>query len=178
MQIKINKTSIEVLQGDLTQMETDAIVNAANERLAHGGGVAGAISRKGGPNIQQESDEWVRKHGTVITGTAAITSAGNLPAKFVIHAVGPIMGSGYEDAKLTNATLSSLTIADEYNLSSIAFPAISTGIFGYPMDRCAKFMLAAAKSYAEGITNITRIVFCLWDSKALETFEKELQTIA
>ena len=88
------------------------------------------------------------------------------------------MGSGYEDAKLTNATLSSLTIADEYNLSSIAFPAISTGIFGYPMDRCAKFMLAAAKSYAEGITNITRIVFCLWDSKALETFEKELQTIA
>ncbi|MDZ7296341.1 MAG: macro domain-containing protein, partial [candidate division KSB1 bacterium] len=134
MKATIHNTTIELVQGDITEMDTDAIVNAANERLAHGGGVAGAIVRKGGPVIQEESNAWVRAHGRVPTGGAAITSGGSLKARFVIHAVGPVMGSGNEGEKIRQATLASLRLAEEHNLASIAFPAISTGIFGCPMD--------------------------------------------
>lgn len=177
MQIKIKNTTIKLVQNDITEMETDAIVNAANERLAHGGGVAGAISRKGGIRIQRESDEWIRQHGNVSTGSAAITSGGNLKAKYVIHAVGPIMGSGDEDTKLFNATINALRLADQYKLKSIAFPAISTGIFGYPAERCATKMLHAVRKYVEEKTNLELVVFCLWDNNTLALFEKELEKL-
>ncbi|MFO7888913.1 MAG: macro domain-containing protein [bacterium] len=138
MKKKINNVSIELLVKDITDIKVDAVVNAANSRLAHGGGVAGAIVRKGGSIIQKESNEWIEKNGIVAAGHAAITSAGSLPAKYVIHAVGPRMGEGNEEEKLKRATLNSLKIADENNIGSIAFPAISTGIFGYPVDKVAK----------------------------------------
>ncbi len=163
---------IEIVQGDITNMTTDAIVNAANEMLAHGGGVAGAIVRKGGTIIQEESAAWVRQHGRVPTGSAAITTAGNLPSRYVIHAVGPIYGSGDEDEKLRSATLSALALADQQKLKSIAFPAISTGIFGFPLDRCARVMLKAVMDYLSRPTCIERVVFCLWDRRALEIFQR------
>jgi len=168
---------IVLIQGDITELETDAIVNAANEYLAHGGGVAGAISRKGGPAIQQESDQWVEKHGPVKTGTAAITTAGHLKTKYVIHAVGPIIGTGNEDEKLRTATLNVLKLADEYNIKTIAFPAISTGIFGYPVDRCARNMLESTIQYLQGQTGIQKVVFCLFDKSTLEIFEKTFKLI-
>ncbi|MDZ7393340.1 MAG: macro domain-containing protein [candidate division KSB1 bacterium] len=177
MKATIHNTTIELVQGDITEMDTDAIVNAANERLAHGGGVAGAIVRKGGPVIQEESNAWVRAHGLVPTGGAAITSGGSLKARFVIHAVGPVMGSGNEGEKIRQATLASLRLAEEHNLASIAFPAISTGIFGCPMDLCAKAMLGAVRDHVSGPTGLRRIVFCLWDERALTTFSAQLQKL-
>ncbi len=177
MRAKIGDTAIELLQGDITEMATDAIVNAANERLAHGGGVAGAIVRKGGPVIQEESDAWVRAHGRVPTGGAAITSGGALKARFVIHAVGQVMGSGNEEEKIRQATLSSLRLAEEHKLASIAFPAISTGIFGCPMDLCARAMLTAVREHLSGPTGLKHVVFCLWDQKALATFTTQLEQL-
>jgi O-acetyl-ADP-ribose deacetylase (regulator of RNase III) len=174
MQAQINNAIVELILGDITGMDTDAIVNAANERLAHGGGVAAAIVRKGGHRIQEESDEWIRSHGIVRTGSAAITSGGNLKARFVIHAVGPMMGSGNEDVKLRSCTLSALGLAEKNALHSISFPAISTGIFGYPVDRCAKVMLDAVVSHLKGISHLKRIVFCLWDKESLRLFSEEL----
>jgi O-acetyl-ADP-ribose deacetylase (regulator of RNase III) len=136
---------IRAVQGDLTAEPVDAIVNAANGQLAHGGGVAGAISRKGGPTIQQESMAWVREHGPVATGSAAITSAGDLPCRYVIHTVGPVWGSGDEEAKLArqlgDAVRSALDLADQYGLRSVSMPGISSGIFGFPKPLCAQVML-------------------------------------
>ena len=173
MERQFGKTMVELVQGDITEMATDAIVNAANSRLKHGGGVAGAIVRKGGTTIQEESDVWVKAWGgDVNVGSVAITSGGKLPARYVIHAVGPRMGEGDEDAKLKKATLSSLKMADQRNLKSIAFPAISTGIFGYPIDRCAEVMLTTVVEYAEGKTGLERIVFCLFGQDAYKVFEE------
>ena len=132
-----------VVQNDLTLEKVDAIVNAANEHLSHGGGVAAAISGKGGPVIQQESTAWVREHGPVLTGSAAITSAGRLPCRYVIHAVGPVWGSGNEDAKLSSAVRSALDLADRYQLRSVSMPGISSGVFGFPKPLCARVMLSA-----------------------------------
>ena len=143
-------------------------MNAANAQLILGGGVAGAIRRKGGPSIQKECN----KIGGTYVGGAVITTAGLLPAKYVIHAVGPQMGEGDEDNKLHNATTNSLKVADENKLRSIAFPAISTGIFGFPMDRCAAIMLTAAFDYlSTQLTGLQHVVFCLFDKTALQTFE-------
>ena len=161
---------IELLRGDITTLEVDAIVNAANCYLQHGGGVAGAIVRKGGEIIQQESD----RIGFVPTGNAAVTSAGNLPCRYVIHAVGPVMGEGDEDLKLRNATLSSFERAQELRLRSMALPAISTGIFGYPVDRCARIMLEVAREFGSRGTTLERAVFCLFGDDAFATFEREL----
>lgn len=171
MEIQIGRTLIELVQGDITEMHTDAIVNAANSQLLHGGGVAGAIVRKGGRSIQDESN----RIAPVPVGKAAITGAGGLACRYVIHAVGPRMGEGDEDAKLKSATLSSLRIADEHRLRSIAFCAISTGIFGYPLDRCAAVMLAAAREYLTDATDLNHVIFCLYDRKAYDVFLAELQ---
>lgn len=171
MKRKIKNSILELVQGDLTEMETEAIVNAANEYLKHGGGVAGAIVKKGGRIIQEESD----KIGYCPVGQAVMTSGGNLKAKYVIHAVGPRMGEGNEDEKLKNATLNSLKLADEKGIKSIAFPAISTGIFGYPIERCAKIMLANTIDYLKGETNIEKVIFCLYGKDSFETFKKELE---
>ncbi len=169
-EIKVKNSLIKLQQGDITELETDVIVNAANSQLIMGGGVAGAIRRKGGPKIQEECN----KIGSTYVGGAIITTGGNLKAKYVIHAVGPRMGEGNEDEKLKNATLNSLKLMDENNLQIIAFPAISTGIFGYPIDRCAKIMIATAKEYLKGDTQIKRVIFCLYTQSDFDIFEKEL----
>ena len=174
MQIKIKNCVLELVKGDITELAADAIVNAANTQLILGGGVAGAIRRKGGPEIQTQCN----KIGGTFVGGAVITSAGNLKAKHVIHAVGPQMGEGDEDNKLKNATLNSLKIADKYKLQSIVFPAISTGIFGYPIDRCAKIMLSTIIEYLKGNTGIKKVVMCLFDDKTLETFQNQLKESA
>ena len=139
--------SIQIIQGDITFEEVDAIVNAANEHLQHGGGVAWAISKGGGPVIQQESDEWIRTHGLVSHMRPAWTSGGKLPAKYVIHAVGPIWGSGDEEGKLAVTVTGSLQVANDLQLESIAFPAISTGIFGFPKKLAAEIILNTLEEY-------------------------------
>jgi len=151
---KIKKThtfpggqDLEIVHGDITSEAVDAIVNAANHHLAHGGGVAGVISRKGGPEIQRESDAWVREHGSVSHERPAYTGAGELPCRYVIHAVGPIWGSGDEQAKLASAVRGSLERAEELHLSSIALPAISTGIFGFPKDLAAAVFFESIAAY-------------------------------
>jgi O-acetyl-ADP-ribose deacetylase (regulator of RNase III) len=139
--------SLQLAQGDLTEEPVDAIVNAANAHLQHGGGVAGAISRGGGPLIQAESDAWVRQHGLVRHAKPAYTSAGALPCRYVIHAVGPVWGEGDEDAKLAAAVSGSLRLAERLGLRSIALPAISTGIYGFPKQRAARVTLGALRDY-------------------------------
>jgi O-acetyl-ADP-ribose deacetylase (regulator of RNase III) len=171
MKVNINNRVLELLDGDLTELDTDAIVNAANAQLILGGGVAGAIRRKGGPQIQAECN----KIGGTFVGGAVITTGGNLKAKHVIHAVGPRMGEGNEDQKLKNATLNSLKVADENNLKSISFPAISTGIFGFPIGRCAEIMLQTTIDYLKGKTGLQRVVFCLFGRDSYEVFENQLK---
>jgi len=171
MKVKINNCVLELLDGDLTEMDTDAIVNAANAQLMLGGGVAGAIKRKGGPEIQAEC----YKIGGTFVGGAVITTAGNLKAKNVIHAVGPRMGEGDEDQKLKNATLNSLKVADENNLKSVSFPAISTGIFGFPIERCAEIMLKTTIDYLQGQTGLEKVVFCLFGADSYKVFESRLK---
>ncbi len=177
MKKKFTNTVIELIEGDITELETDAIVNAANSQLAHGGGVAGAIVKKGGSIIQEESDTWVFARGEVPVGSAAITSGGQLPARYVIHAVGPRMGEGGEDDKLMMATLSSLEMADRHSLKSIAFPAISTGIFGYPIDRCAHIMLSTVIEYVKDETGLESVVFCLFGKEAFDVFKKAFREL-
>ncbi|TES90378.1 MAG: macro domain-containing protein, partial [Anaerolineales bacterium] len=134
-------------QGDLTEEKVDAIVNAANENLAHGGGIAAIIAWKGGKAISEESKAWIEEHGPITHESPAYTSAGDLPCKYVIHAVGPVWGSGDEDNKLAAAVKGSLRAAEELELTSIAFPAISTGIFGFPKDRAARVIYQAVQDY-------------------------------
>jgi O-acetyl-ADP-ribose deacetylase len=174
MEILVQKTKIKLLIGDITQQAVDAIVNAANSRLIHGGGVAGAIVRKGGKSIQDES----YRKAPVPVGQAVITGAGTLPCNYVIHAVGPQMGEGDEDQKLKNATLNCLRVAEENKLSSIAFCAISTGIFGYPMDRCAQIMLSDTIRYLnKAQTGLKEVIFCLYDQKAYDIFSSTLKKL-
>ena len=142
---------IEIVKSDITGLRVDAIVNAANEMLAHGGGVAGAIARKGGLQITSESRRWVEEHGRAATGSAAITGGGNLKARYVIHAVGPVWtgGSSDEERLLASAVRSALTLADERGVESIALPAISTGIFGYPIQLAVPTILSAILEYLD-----------------------------
>ena len=179
MKADIANTVLELIDGDITEMDTDAIVNAANAQLILGGGVAGAIRQKGGPTIQQEC----LKIGGTFVGMAVITTGGKLKAKFVIHAVGPRMGEGDEDNKLKNATLNSLKLADKNNLRSIAFPAISAGIFGFPIDQCAEIMLRTTIEYLKGFDKLTtkgqtglkKVVFCLYGRESYDVFENQLR---
>jgi O-acetyl-ADP-ribose deacetylase (regulator of RNase III) len=171
MKVNIGHHVLELLDGDITEMDTDAIVNAANAQLVLGGGVAGAIRRKGGPKIQAEC----HKIGGTFVGGAVITTGGNLKAKHVIHAVGPRMGEGDEDRKLKNATLNSLKLADENHLKSISFPAISAGIFGFPIERCADIMLKTTIEYLRGQTGLERVVFCLFGRDSYDVFASRLE---
>jgi len=171
MKVQVGSSALELVEGDITELDTDAIVNAANAQLVLGGGVAGAIRRKGGPEIQRECN----KAGGTFVGGAVITTGGNLKARHVIHAVGPRMGEGNEDEKLKNATLNSLKLADENNLKSIAFPAISTGIFGFDIERCAQIMLQTTIDYLRAGTGLEKVVFCLFGRDAYQVFENELK---
>jgi O-acetyl-ADP-ribose deacetylase (regulator of RNase III) len=134
---------LQLVHGDITEEAVDAIVNAANAVLLHGGGVAAAIVRRGGQEIQTESDAWVKEHGPISHHRPAITGSGKMPCRFVIHAVGPVWGEGDEDQKLQVAVGSALDLASDRHLTSLALPAISTGIFGFPKDRGARVILDA-----------------------------------
>jgi len=173
---KIAGKILRLVQGDITERDTDAIVNAANSFLQHGGGVAGAIVRKGGYIIQEESD----KIGFTPVGTAVITTAGKLSARFVIHAVGPRMGEGDEDNKLRSAVLNSLLLASEKGLKSISMPAISSGIFGFPKDRCANILVRTALNYIKENpkSSLESIEFCVYDDLTTGHFKKEFAKIS
>jgi O-acetyl-ADP-ribose deacetylase (regulator of RNase III) len=158
---------IVVKKCDITEIEADAIVNAANSYLEHGGGVAFAIVKKGGNAIQEESREYVRKHGPVPTGEVAVTSAGRLKAKYIIHAVGPIYGVEGEE-KLESAIRRSIEKAEELGIKRIAFPAISTGIYGYPYNICAEIM---AKVFSNKNPDM-EIIVCLYSEDAYQVFKK------
>lgn len=170
--------TIQLVQGDITTEEVDAIINAANERLQHGGGVAWAISKKGGSTIQRESDLWYRQHGLVTHSHPAWTSAGLLPAKYVIHAVGPVWGDGDEDNKLSEAVTASLRVADELKCQSVAMPAISTGIFGFPKERAAAIIFSRIEDYFEGTRsglNVVKLV--LFDQSTVDVFLKSWRDV-
>jgi O-acetyl-ADP-ribose deacetylase (regulator of RNase III) len=172
MQVTINGRIIELVEGDITEQDTDAIVNAANQHLQLGSGVAGAIRSKGGPSIQRECDDI----GRCPVGDAVITGGGDLTARHVIHAVGPHGGDPDADEMLASATRNSLRVAEQNNLRSISFPAISTGVFGYPIDRCSQIMLRQAiKHFMQPDVQLERIVFCLFGSDAYHVFEQELE---
>ncbi len=163
--------TIQIVQGDITTEEVDAIVNAANEHLQHGGGVARTISRQGGSAIQKESDAWIHEHGLVSHSHPAWTSGGRLPAKYVIHAVGPVWGDGDEDKKLYEAVTGSLRAADQLKCSSIAMPAISTGIFGFPKDRAAEMIFTAIEDYFENNGSEIKVVkLVLFDQATVDAF--------
>lgn len=166
---------IRLVKGDITERIVDVIVNAANSYLRHGGGVAAAIVRKGGTTIQQESN----KIGFVPVGFAAITTAGKLPCKAIIHAVGPRMGEGDENNKLRKAVKSSLVLASEKCFRSISMPAISSGIFGYPKDRCALILVNEAKVFLEdsSTTSLESVEFCIIDDETVDYFEKEFASV-
>ena len=164
---------IRLLTGDLTESDADAIVNAANNDLQLGGGVAGAIRRKGGSTIQVECDEI----GSIPLGFAAITNGGNLKAKFVIHAASMSLGGSATANALRSSTAHSLRIAAERGLKTIAFPAVGTGIAGFPTRECAEIMLQECAKHLSGPTSIERIDFVLYDDAALRVFEEVFRTM-
>jgi O-acetyl-ADP-ribose deacetylase (regulator of RNase III) len=169
--ITMNNTVLELLEGDITSQRVEAIVNAANEKLALGGGVAGAIRRHGGPSIQEECN---RIGGTPV-GTAVVTGAGKLPFKHIIHAVGPRWGDGDEDRKLSAAVRSAMALADRHGLKSIAMPAISSGNFGFPLERAARVTLTEIHRYLQGGTKLQRVAVVLYDEPTWNTFARELR---
>lgn len=172
MKTEVRGVTIEIVQGDITDLDADAVVNPANSHLILGGGVAGAIRRKGGPSIQEEC----LRIGFCEVGSAIITGAGALRARYVIHAVGPRMGEGSEPGKLANAVRSSLDLAEAHGLTSIAFPAISTGIFGYPLESCAEVMLRVLLDRPfEEPQHLRRLVVCLYDDRAFRIFADEFR---
>jgi O-acetyl-ADP-ribose deacetylase len=164
--------SIELAKADITTLTVDAVVNAANEALQLGAGVAAAIRVRGGPKIQEECDAI----GHCATGEAVVTGGGHLRAKWVIHAVGPVWrgGESGEEVQLASAILAALARAEEIGAKSVALPAISTGIYGFPMTKAASIILAAARSFAAKAKTVERILFALADDRTLATFEKAL----
>jgi O-acetyl-ADP-ribose deacetylase (regulator of RNase III) len=161
---------LRVVRGDLLEEPVDAIVNAANGHLAHGGGVAGVIARAAGPALQEQSDRIVRARGILPAGTAVVTSAGRLPFKGVIHAVGPRFGEGDEARKLLQALTAAFALVLENNWISVSFPAVSSGIFAVPLDICARAYVQAAR--AAGLSNVR---LCLRDQPVIDAVLKELE---
>jgi O-acetyl-ADP-ribose deacetylase (regulator of RNase III) len=175
MEVKVNQSILSLIEGDITNEETDAIVNAANARLAGGAGVDGAIHRAGGPSIMEEC----RKIGGCPTGQAVITTGGSLKAKYVIHTVGPVyQGGGKGEAGLLkSAHLESLKLASAKRLKSIAFPAISTGVYGYPLQEAAHIALKTAVDYLHENTDIALVRFVLFGRKTYDIFAEELRKL-
>jgi len=165
------RDKVSLRQGDLTEASTDAIVNAANNDLQLGGGVAGAIRRKGGPTIQEECD----RIGPVSLGEAAITSAGQLRARYVIHAASMRLGGRTTEENLRASTRNSLLRAKEKGLRSVAFPAVGTGIAGFALERCAEVMLNEIAAHLGSTTSVERVEFVLFDDAALKIFRRVLQ---
>ncbi len=177
MQIIVRKTMLSLHRGDITQQEVDAIVNAANSSLMGGGGVDGAIHRAGGPQILEECKAYVAKHGRLPTGEAMITSAGRMKAKFVIHAVGPVWhgGTQREDELLANAYRTSLKLAVEKNVKTIAFPSISTGAYGFPIERAARIAFETVKKFVEAHPSLREVRFVTFSQSDFDVY-KELFT--
>ena len=171
-----NKKTLRLVYGDITERDVDVIVNAANSYLKHGGGVAAAIVRKGGKIIQEESD----KIGFVPVGSSVVTVSGRLPCKYIIHTVGPRMGEGNEYIKLRSAVRNSLELASDRKFKSISMPAISSGIFGFPKDRCAEILVEEAKNFLVSNNNITSlevVEFCIIDDETLDYFKREFASM-
>ena len=169
----VAKEKIRVVEGDIALLDVEAVVNAANTHLRLGGGVAGAIRTRGGPAIQEECD----RLAPIEVGEAVITGGGNLKAKYIIHAVGPVNGEGDEEAKLARATLSSLQIASDRKILSLAFPAISTGIYRFPLQKCSQIMLRLTLDFLKKNGYPREIVFCLYGAEAYEVFRKTLASL-
>lgn len=171
----INK--IELTKGDITKIKVDAIVNAANSSLLGGGGVDGAIHRAGGPSILEECKKIVAKQGGCKTGEAVITTAGNLPAKFVIHTVGPVWNGGKknEEQLLSNCYKNSLQLAIDNHCKTIAFPNISTGVYGFPKDKAAKIAVSTVRDFLSQNDKIEKVIFVCFDEEN-ELLIKELLT--
>lgn len=173
-EIVLKSTRFRLIRGDLTEASVDAIVNAANSYLQHGGGVAGAIVRKGGGIIQEESN----RIGYVPVGQSALTTGGKLKAKYVIHTVGPRWGEGDEETKLRSAIKNTLKLAEEKGFKSIAMPAVSAGIFAFPKDRCAHVIVDELTGFArEGNHSIKDIDLYLMDLEIIEFFSREFQRV-
>ncbi len=165
--------TLKLVEGNIVLLDVEAVVNAANKSLVLGDGVAGAIRNMGGPSIQVECD----KIGPIKVGEAALTNAGNLKAKHVIHAAGPVYGEGNEEKKLRNATLSSLELAEEKKIKDMAFPAVSAGIFGFPIQRCSEIMLETAMKFLEEHEYPQEVIFCLYGQDATSVFENTLEKL-
>lgn len=176
----INQARLSIIQGDITKQATDAIVNAANPGLMGGGGVDGAVHRAGGPAILEECKRIVASQGRLPTGKAVITTGGNLPARHVIHTVGPIWRGGNkgEASLLESAYRESLKLAAAHNLTSVSFPSISTGAYGYPLAEAARVATAAVVSFLrEQVTSVKGAVFVLFDSRTYEAYSSALEEV-
>ncbi len=179
MKVKINQSVLEIVQGDITQQATDAVVNAANSSLMGGGGVDGAIHRAGGPAILEECKQIVKKIGRLPTGEAVITTAGRMPAKYVIHTVGPVWHGGGrgEPELLANAYRNSLKLAAEKGLESVSFPSISTGAYGYPVEKAAPLALRTVMDFLRGNTQVKLVRFVLFDDRTFRTYQDALNQL-
>ncbi|HEY50799.1 MAG TPA: O-acetyl-ADP-ribose deacetylase [Dehalococcoidia bacterium] len=181
VQMKVNGSRLFIIQGDITRQTTDAIVNAANSSLMGGGGVDGAIHRAGGPAILEDCKKIVARQGRLPTGQAVITTGGNLPAKHVIHTVGPVWHGGDrgEAELLESAYRESLKIAAESNLASVSFPSISTGAYGYPVEQAAGVAIRAVAAFLrERETSVSEVVFVLFDTGTYDAYSAVLREVA
>jgi O-acetyl-ADP-ribose deacetylase (regulator of RNase III) len=165
---------LQLVHGDITLEVVDAVVNAANRFLQHGGGVARAIVCRGGDQIQEESNQWIKSHGPITHAEPAYTSAGRISCRYVIHAVGPTWGEGDEEAKLATAVTGSLQLADRLGVTSLALPAISTGIFGFPKARAAEVILGAVRRYLlkNRDSDLRLVRLTIYDLETLRVFKQ------
>ncbi len=177
--VRFKDKTLMAVQGDITKEEVEAIVNAANSLLKHGGGVAGAIVKRGGEIIQKESDRIVEEKGPVPVGSAVYTSGGRLKARYVIHTVGPVWGEGNEKEKLKSAIRSVMELADHLKVNSISIPAVSTGIFGYPKKEGIDVIVGEVTKFLEEhpSTSITEVHFIDMDEKSAELFAEKLRKL-
>ena len=176
--MRLGEADLELAQGDLTDEDSDAIVNAANSSLMGGGGVDGAIHRRGGPAILAACRAWVKAHGRLPPGKAMITPGGSLPARFVIHTVGPVYARRPGDAgTLASCYLESLLLAGKENLKTVSFPSISTGAYGYPLDEAAEVALGAVAKHLRAGSGLRRVRFVLFDARTLAAYAKAIAAL-
>ncbi|NQT74211.1 MAG: O-acetyl-ADP-ribose deacetylase [Chloroflexi bacterium] len=179
MEKVIGNAKLSLMQGDITQQDSDAIVNAANSGLMGGGGVDGAIHRAGGPVIKEECKKIVAEHGRLAAGQAVISTGGNLKARHVIHTVGPVWHGGAkgEPETLASAYRESLKVAAENGLRTVSFPSISTGVYGYPIDKAAEVALRIVVDFLTQETSLKEITFVLFDSRTFEAYSRVMEEL-